>query len=504
MALRDLTFLVVDDNQLQRRVVDSCLESAGHHVMFAISAEEVDAVLSVHDAAVVLLSAALDPGTARDALSMVLRPRRDESTMALLPPPVVAVGAGPNDRVTAAELLERGAAGTVVRPYDRRRLLPQLELFAVGAKPANVLVVDDSKLIRSRTVEALERAGHVVFQAADGQHALAELADHPEIELVVSDVVMPGLDGFGLTQAIRSAPETSVLPIILLTALDDIAAQSQAVESGADDILIKPITATELQMRVRTTLRVKALERRLARRNEQLREALDLRTRLTRMLVHDFRSPLTAMMIAAEIAGDLCDQSGNDEASSYVEDVLAGGSRLAGLTSDLLRVAQLEDGAVVPQREQFDLVELADELAADMARLAEQRHIRIEIDGPDELAVSADRSWVYRVVQNLVDNALRHSPKRSAVTLSVQVSDRHRNMARVGVADSGEGIPEKDRDRVFAQFAQLPSNERRGTGLGLTFCRLAIEAHGGTIHADARSDGASGALFWFTLPLAPA
>ncbi len=502
MARRSLTFLVIDDNGLQRRIVDSCLEPVGHQVMFAASADEAEGVLSVHDAAVVLLSAALPVGIARDSLAVAMRPRRDEDTFALLPPPVVAVGAGPNDQATASELMDRGASGVVARPYDRRRLLPQLELFAVGAKPASVLVVDDSNVIRKRTIDALDRAGHTVIEAVDGRDALAKLRENPGIEVVVSDVVMPNLDGYGLTQAIRSQPETRGLPVILLTALDDIAAQSQAVEAGADDILIKPITATELQMRVRTTMRVKALEGRLGQSNEQLKEALDVRTRLTRMLVHDFRSPLTAMMIAAEIAGDLCEDAGQKEAQGYVEDVLQGGSRLAGLTSDLLRVAQLEDGAVSPQREAFSLDDLAHELAGDMKRLAEQRHLTIEVDAEVPLTVSADRQWTYRVMQNLVDNALRHSPKQSSVSVRVSRSDGYRGMARVDIADSGTGIPAEHREHVFRQFAQLPGNKRRGTGLGLTFCRLAIEAHGGTIAADERGDGKPGALFWFTVPLA--
>lgn len=501
MPRRSLTFLVIDDNQLQRRIVDSCLEPIGHQVMFAVSADEVEGVLSVHDAAVVLLSAALPIGVARDALAASMKPRRDEETFALLPPPMVAVGAGPADMAAARELIDRGASGIVARPYDRRRLVPQLELFALGAKPATVLVVDDSNLIRKRTVEALDKAGHTVLQAVDGREALAELRTHPEIEVVVSDVVMPNLDGYGLTQAIRSQAETAGLPVILLTALDDIAAQSQAVEAGADDILIKPITATELQMRVRTTMRVKALQRRLGQSNEQLRESLDLRTRFTRMLVHDFRSPLTAMMIAAEIAGDLCSDGGLTEAHSYLEDVLQGGTRLAGLTSDLLRVAQLEEGAVAPHRENFSMCALARELAVDMQRLAEQRKLTIEVVAEGELMVDADRSWIYRVVQNLVDNALRHSPKQTSVELRVAASEHYRGMLRVEIADSGVGIPAEHRDHVFRQFAQLPTTERRGTGLGLTFCRLAVEAHGGTICADERSDGKQGALFWFTIPL---
>lgn len=494
-----LTFLIVDDNELQRRVADSCLERAGHHVMFAATAEEVEEVVAAHDASVVLLSAALPIDEARAALTAARKARHDPDSDRALPPPPVVVGCGESERAVADQLCAHGAAGTLERPYDRATLLAQLELYALGSSPSTILVIDDSRTTRRSSVSILKRAGHYPLEAADGEEGLAVLDAHPEVDLVLSDVVMPKLDGYGVCRAIRGKPDGDQLPVLLLTALDDVASQSRAIEVGADDVLTKPISATELQVRVRSLLRLKALQRVLAQRNTELEHALELGEHLTHMLVHDFRNPLTRVLVSAEMIIDSCEEAGLKEAADLGQDVLGGAIRLRGLADDLLAVARIEAGAAEPKRSEFAIADLIESITSDLRRVAQVQNVTFETSADPRLKVNADREWMYRVLQNLIDNALKYSPAGGRVQVLATDSD---GMVRVQVLDDGPGIPADYRERVFDKFAQVPNNTRRGTGIGLAFCRLAIEAHGGAIGVSARDDGGEGSAFWLSLPLA--
>lgn len=500
--MRSLTFLIVDENDLQRRVAEQSLWKAGHQVMFAAAAEEVEAALTDHDASVILLSASLPTDEARAVQTAAQRPRRDPDTFALLPPPVLVIGAGADERERARDLLDRGAAGIVPRPYHADVLVKQLQLFSVGAYPATILAIDDSAVARKMATNVLREEGHSLVQASDGREGLAVLRKHHGIDMVLSDIVMPNLDGFGVCQAIRAQPDTADIPIVLLTSLDDIVSQSRAVEAGADEFLTKPISATELKMRVRTILRLKTLQRKLARRNNQLANALEMRERLSRMLVHDFRNPLTRVLVSAEIIADQCNEAGLEEASELTHDVLQGALRLSGLTDDLLQVARLEDGVAKPELEVQSIAELVRAVSKDMARIARERGVSLRVDADEALQVNADKKWIYRVIQNLLDNALKYSPKGGEIAVTVRSEpgpEPDVGYVSVRITDDGPGIPEEHRERIFEQFAQVPRAARRGTGLGLTFCRLAVEAHGGTIAATERPDGAEGSAFSFIL-----
>ena len=460
--------------------------------MFAASAHEVGDLIATRDTPVVLLSAAMPEPEAIQALAQALGARAEA-------PPVVIIGAGEENRTQAQALLLRGAAGTVPRPYDRERLAAQLTLYAVGSMPAIVLVVDDSPVEREHSVNVLHEAGHRTFAAEDGQAALAVLDAHPEIDLVLSDVMMPKLDGFGLCKAIRQRPGGRELPVLLLTALGDIVTQSRAIEAGGDDVLTKPISASELAVRVRSLLRLKTLQRKLAARNTQLEKAMRLRDDLTHLLVHDFRNPLARILVGADLVAAQCKEQKLLDMDDMVEKIISATLRLQGLTNDLLDVARLEGGEVQPAKTDFTVSQVAGDLADDVKQLAERQGIKIVVEVGGELRVSADREWTYRVLQNLVDNAVKHAPKRTTVTIAAARKD---DFVEVTVSDQGDGIPEEHRAKIFEKFAQLKGESRRGVGLGLAFCRLAVEAHGGTIQARPRADGTTGATFAFTLPAA--
>jgi signal transduction histidine kinase len=506
-----LTFVFVEDNQLQRQVAERAIEEAGHQTLLVTAADELEALLAHVTPAVVVVSSQLPAELARAAIAVARTQRRDAASGATLPGPVIVLAAAAADAARTSDedgrqvdaLLARGAVGCVARPYDKRRLARQLELYSVGAAPARILVIDDSPTTLQTTTVILEQAGHETLRASDGQEGMAKLAAAPGVDLVLSDVMMPRLDGYGVCEAIRAHPAWRGLPVLLLTSLRDIGSQSRALEAGADDVLTKPIAPAELSLRVRSMLRLKSLQRRLARRNQELEEALALREQLTHMLVHDFRNPLTRVLISAEMIAESCAVAKVDEAVELAGDILSGAQRLRGLADDLLQVARIEEGVAAPNRQDLVLGEIIDRIVADMRTMARARKVTLGVEIERDLRVTVDREWIYRVLQNLLDNALKYSPTGGHIGVIARFTYTALGpRVHVQVMDDGPGIPADYRERVFDKFSQVPKTSRRGTGLGLTFCRLAVEAHGGRIGVGDRPDGKPGSVFELTLPVA--
>jgi signal transduction histidine kinase len=313
---------------------------------------------------------------------------------------------------------------------------------------------------------------------------------------VLTDVVMPNLDGYQLVQAIRARPGGAGLPVVMLTSLDDVGSQSRAIEVGADDVLSKPIQPAELRARMRAILRLKSLQQKLVHRNEELAVALQLRADLTSLIVHDFKNPLSIVMGCGDMIAWDAEERGLTSIQEMATDIVNSAIRLKNFTETLLEVARLEGDAARPKLSIFAVADVTSQIASDIGRLARRTGVEIVTRVSPDLVVQADRDWVYRVLQNLVDNALKYAPSSSRIMLRAAVE--RQGWVRVEVADQGPGIPAEHRQRIFDKFAQLKGAERKGTGLGLAFCRMAIEAHGGSIRV-ADGDG-PGAVFAFTLP----
>ena len=236
-----------------------------------------------------------------------------------------------------------------------------------------------------------------------------------------------------------------------------------------------------------------------AREIEQAREAI------TETIVHDLRSPMSAIVSALELLSDCMNEPVDRENDDIIirQSILVGqrsANRILDLTDALLEIARLQSGRMELTSQAIDMPQLISELLFEFTTRANNDNVIIRSKTTDELPlVWADRNKLSRVLTNLVDNAIKFTPQGGQVTISVeQISD---DFIAVKVQDSGPGIPDEYRERIFERFVQVPGqrSKRRGTGLGLTFCRLAVEAHGGRIWVDSHPKG--GSIFTFTLPI---
>ena len=377
----------------------------------------------------------------------------------------------------------------------------------MDGRPPLILVADDVAANVELLRDQLSTLGFETLTASDGPEALA-LAFEKVPDLCILDVAMParslgGEDrgaGFEVCRRIKRDPRTKNIPVIFVTALNDTADRVRAIEAGGDDFLTKPHNRLVLGARVRSLLKLKGAADALEDALRAQRELVKARDDLMHMIVHDLKTPLTSVLATLEMVvdgdyGALSERQRGAlaEAEGQAEDLL-------NLIENLLEVTKVEQSTISLTREPIAPAAFLAELIYDWQPRLQQDGATASADATDDAPVfGADKGLLKRVFANLLQNALAHSP----IGVNIRMNARRDGDAILfTVADNGPGIPKEYHDLIFRKFEQVRSAnapKTRSSGLGLTFCRVAIEAHGGRIWV--QSEEGKGAAFHIRLPL---
>lgn len=363
-----------------------------------------------------------------------------------------------------------------------------------GFPQGRVLVVDDEDDLRLAFREYLEKDGHRVQEARNGQEAL-EMARANRPDAVLLDLVMPGMDGFAVCRKMKADRNLAHIPVIMVTALSQREKRLAGIDAGANDFLLKPVDIPDMRLRIRNAIHHKQLYDRLQENNRELQQLERLRDDLTHMVVHDMRSPLAVLIgyLDALIGGAVSPESAEGE--RCLKQAHGNARQLDRMIGSLLEVHRLEAGEMPLHPQIIDLPALVDKVLDDLKILANS-HRCINHRGESPIPVEADADLIERVLSNLLGNAMKYTPKGGVIEIKTTVSN---GKVMVSVSDTGPGIRARDRETIFEKFRQVGNRGTYGSsGLGLTFCRLAVERHGGTIGVNHRPGG--GSVFWFTLP----
>jgi two-component system, sensor histidine kinase and response regulator len=335
----------------------------------------------------------------------------------------------------------------------------------------SILVIDDEPDNFDVVETLLDGENYQLYYAPSGEQALNRL-DSFQPDLILLDVMMPDLNGMEVCQRIKANPRWQGVPIIIVTALTAKEDLARCLAIGADDFISKPVNGVELRARVYSMLRIK-------QQYDGMQVLLKLREDMVNMIVHDLRNPLTSVVLGAKILQlpglSLQQQQGK------VEQILLAGQQLQSLIDSLLIMAKLESGKIVLNYTKVDLREVCLSALADAEAMANQKKLTLIRELP-ELGgiVEVDAVIFRRVLDNLLTNAIKFSPSNSQVILRGEYLAE--GGAKVQVADAGPGIPEDLQKIIFEKYevaTQMP--EVSQIGLGLAFCKMAIEAHRGTI-----------------------
>lgn len=368
-----------------------------------------------------------------------------------------------------------------------------------------ILVADDVPANVELLRDQLTTLGYRTVTASDGPGALAA-AFTEQPDLCILDVAMPAGDltpddrsaGFEVCRRIKRDPRTKHLPVIFVSALNEASDRVRAIEAGGDDFLTKPHNRLVLGARIRSLLQLKAAADALDEALRKQRELQMVRDDLMKMIVHDLKTPLTTVIATLEMVvdgdfGPLRDTQRNAlvEAEGRAEDLLA-------LIEDLLEVTRIEAGSLAITPTPIAPAAFLSEMAYDWQHRFTQEGATVAIEVADDAPVfEADKTLLKRVFANLLQNALSHSPLGVHVTMSAR---REGTGILFTVADNGPGIPREYHELIFRKFEQVRTPnapKTRSSGLGLAFCRLVAEGHGGRIWV--ASEVGAGATFYLAL-----
>lgn len=369
---------------------------------------------------------------------------------------------------------------------------------------ADILIVDDTVANLQLLTGMLKERGYKARPVPSGRLALQAAQAQPP-DLILLDINMPEMDGFAVCAELKSNPLLCDIPVIFISALNETLDKVRAFSAGGVDYITKPFQIEEVEARLSAHLRLRRLQSALQRSNaellaanEELRRLQVLRDNLTHMIVHDLRSPLGGILGYHELL--MMSEGGtlSERASEYLAKAHTAGERLISLVNSLLDLSKLEAGELRLSPTSCDLAAMAREVSDCLGSTFEGRQVAVLCEGGDHV-VEGDRELLTRVLQNLIANALRFTPEFGVVTIRIEAGP---SQTSIRVIDSGPGIAPADHQRIFEKFGQVErTGPRMGTGLGLAFCRLAVEAHGGTIGLE--SDLGKGSTFWFQIPRSP-
>ncbi|RKH46862.1 ATP-binding protein [Corallococcus sicarius] len=380
---------------------------------------------------------------------------------------------------------------------------PAQEVSAELAR-CRILLVDDNADLRAYVAGLLKRGFPHVETATNGQDALEQARLRPP-DLILSDVMMPVLDGFGLVRALRADERTRAIPIILLSARAGDEATVEGLQSGADDYLVKPFSARELLVRVRTQLDMARVRRevvRIAVEKDSLRESVRTRDEFLRLVSHELRTPVSALSLNVQslvrsldgtaTATDAVPESARVKARTTEKHL----QRLGRLVEQLLDVSELVTGPLDLSPEEVDLSALAATVVEQSREKALRADSVLTLEAPLPVVGRYDRARLHQLLDCLLDNALKFGAGKP-VEVSVA---REPGRVMLTVRDHGAGIGPEDQERVFGRFERaVPAKHHGGFGLGLWIARHIAEAHGGSIHLEPTEGG--GATFTAVLPL---
>ncbi len=380
----------------------------------------------------------------------------------------------------------------------------------VPADAPLILVADDVPANVELLFDQLHVLGFRAIAAYDGPSALAACFEKRP-DLCILDVSMPAGDlgcddrstGFEVARRIKRDPRTKSIPVIFVTALNDTTDRVKAIEAGGDDFLTKPHNRLVLGARVRSLLRLKAATDALEDSNRKLRELEKIRDDLMKMIVHDLKTPLTSVLATLEMLLD-GDFGGLDEGQrKAITDAEGKSEDLLALIGDLLEVSRIEEAEVTLDLQPLAPAALLTEIVHEWQVRFQQEGAQAHVDVADDAPVfEADKGLLKRVFGNLIQNALTHSATAVKLQLSAR---RDGDGVLFTVADNGPGIPPEYHEVIFRKFERVktPNVPRtRSSGLGLAFCKLAVDAHGGRIWVQSSGQG-QGSAFHIALPSRP-
>lgn len=362
---------------------------------------------------------------------------------------------------------------------------------------ATILIVDDNPTNLQVLLSSLQETGFETLIAQSGEGALRQVK-YAQPEIILLDVMMPGIDGFETCRRLKENKTTREIPVIFMTALSDTVDKIKGFEVGGVDYITKPFQHEEVLARVNAHLTIRKLQQQLQKKNEQLRELNASKDKFFSIIAHDLKTPFSALLGFTRAVADSSVNFSPDEMNEIFIDLRKSAENLYALLENLLSWSRIQKGVMEHQPDHIDLHELVMQNVTLFTPNTMQKQITLLNSLKKETFAYADHNMVDTVIRNLLSNALKFTDTNGKVEVSATQDDQ---FVEVSVTDTGVGIREEDIPKLFridVKYKNIGTAGEEGTGLGLNLCKDLVEKNGGKIWVE--SEVGKGTTFRFTLP----
>jgi signal transduction histidine kinase len=391
-----------------------------------------------------------------------------------------------------------------------------------------ILVIDDDPTTCLHIARHLQKQGYDIAIAGNGCQGL-EMA-HSQPDLIILDILMPEMDGYQTLECLKANEQLKHIPVIMISAIDDLDGVVRCIQLGAEDYLLKPINSVLLDARVNASLEQKRLRDREQAYLKQLQtdkagaEAANrAKSAFLANMSHELKTPLNAIIGYSEILIEEFQQEGYDGFVPDLQNIRDSGKHLLNLINDILDISKIEAGKMELHPETFDVCSLVQEVVNSLRLAIASNHNIVEVClAPDLNLMCADLGRVRQILWNLLSNAAKFT-ERGKITITVNpspapvpISDLRPSVTPTAagagtlpgicfqVSDTGIGIAREQQLQIFRAFTQADESSKRrygGTGLGLTICHRLCQLMGGHVTLESKVD--SGSTFTVWLPRHP-
>ena len=362
-------------------------------------------------------------------------------------------------------------------------------------KKHKILIVEDNQENMDLLVYFLRPQGYDIISVADGLSAVQKVQeDQPDIILL--DIMLPKMDGYEVCEKLKKDPATKFIPIIMLTALKELKDKVRALEVGADDFISKPFENVELLARVKSLLRLKDYHDELQSKNIELAEKNDslmgmdkFKEDLTNLIIHDMKNPLFVIQGNLQMMSMSMENVPPEILKKYTQRIERSSQQLLRMVVNLLDISRIEEGTIKLKHDHADINEIIEEIIKRIKDYPENQNRELIIELDENLPeLTIDKSVIERVFENLINFSVTNLVDEGKVTISTTATGDDK--IQFITHDSGTQIPKNYHDKIFEKFSQAEIKEsgyRVDRALGLTFCKMAVEAHKGKMWLDLKN-----------------
>jgi two-component system, sensor histidine kinase and response regulator len=374
------------------------------------------------------------------------------------------------------------------------------------SKEIKVLIVDDNSTNINVLCKTLEPKGYSIQIAPNGETALKILNKSPSPDLILLDIMMPGIDGYETCRRIKADKLTSDIPVIFLTAKNETEDIVKGFEVGGVDYITKPFQQDEVYARIETHINLESLKKKLIEnnleletKNRELEELNGLKNKFIGMASHDLRNPLSSILGFSEMLKEDIDFLPKEERDEYLDILCTVSDQMLNMVNELLNVSVIESGKLQLKYINSSLKRLVETRVRLYEAPAGKKNITLKSDLADIPDFEFDPNRIGQVLDNLITNAIKFSPEGKPVYITLKVEGK---LCEVNVRDEGPGISQEDQGKMFQHFQRLstkPTGGESSTGLGLAIAKKMVDAHNGILGV--KSSLGNGSKFFLQIPM---